>query len=99
MLFIDNDSTESKIFNLLAKKPGLSAKQIFEKVVNKKRKFTYQAIYKALKKLVQDGIIKNNKRKYSLNMNLLKKIKQKIIQLETAQQEKNIKTGKTQTYS
>lgn len=59
-----------------------NSKASVRKSANQQSKVTYQAIHKDLQELVKEKIVKKKKNEYAINKKTIKKLKQKIKELE-----------------
>jgi len=67
MLFDDDQQLEERIVRVLGVKPQLTANEIL-KLVNKKKSYSIQGLYKELKKLEYSGVVSKEKKQYSLRI-------------------------------
>ena len=80
MIIIEENTTRTKIFDLLAEHSPLRAFEIFDKITaNQKHKITFQGIHKLLKQMAQEKILcKNRQKPHAINPTFIRKIEQKI---------------------
>ncbi len=67
MLFDDDQQLEERIVRVLGVKPQLTANELL-KLVNKKKSYSIQGLYKELKKLEYGGVVSKEKKQYSLRI-------------------------------
>jgi hypothetical protein len=82
------------VIEVLGKEWPLNLKQIhFELTKHEEMKCSYQAVHKALSKLVEEGILTKDNKKYALDIDWVKKVSQFGRQTEQAYTKKQSGVG------
>jgi hypothetical protein len=83
--FDESNSTTDAIISLLGSKWPLSARKIHHAIRKKHiQKISYQAVHKALQRLVERKVLSKEDNEYYLNPNWIKRMKLKIVNIEKA---------------
>lgn len=75
--------TKDLIINILSNEWPLSAKKIYNEIKKQGKNVTYQAVHKAIKELLNEGILTKQAKEYSINSDYIKQIKDFGIRLES----------------
>ena len=75
MIITKGNTTKEMIINELSRSWPLSLKKIYYECKKSGKSITYQAVHKALKELIKDGVVKKQQKDYSLNVEWITDVK------------------------